>query len=95
MLKKTYAIFKQLEKKATKKSISDAYKELKDLTDESEELAILLQHASTFGWMKTEFPFLNDANNYENANTFLHCKVKVFDPQYNDSKFFDMEINEL
>ena len=91
----TYTIFKQLEKKATKQSISDVYNELKDLTDESEELAILLQHAFTFGWMKTEFPFLIDDNNYENANTFLHCKVKVFDPQYIDSKFLDMEINEL
>ena len=92
----TYTIFKQLEKKATKKNLSEVYNELKDLTDESEELSILLHHAFTFGWMKTEFPFLLDDDiENEKPNTFLHCKVKVFDPQYINSELLDLEINQL
>lgn len=89
----TFTIFKTLEKKARKKKLHEVYDELKSMTDEPEELAILLNHAFTFAWRKADFPFCEETG--EDIPAFLHCKVSVFDPQYIDEEYLNLEINEL
>lgn len=88
----TYTIFKQLEKSAKKKTLDEVISEFKDLTTDPDEMTILLNHAFTFGWRKTEFPFFQPTKIPPN---FLHVKAAVFDPPYLDQKYKELTINEL
>lgn len=88
----TYKIFKEIEKKAKKKTMSELFNELKQMTDDPEELDVLLNHAFTFGWNKTEFPFIGT---FQNPPTYYDEPVRTFDPPYMPDEFLDMTINEL
>ncbi|EAX90639.1 hypothetical protein TVAG_041140 [Trichomonas vaginalis G3] len=88
----TYALFRKIEKKARKKTLQEIIDEFKELTTDPEEMLILLQHGFTFGWRRTEFPFLHSSSI---PSAFLHVKVKEFDPPYLGDKFKEKTINEL
>ena len=89
----TYPTFKMFEKRAKKITMSEVFRESKQLTDVPEELDTLLNIAFSFGWRKTEFPFI-DKRNVDISITY-DMKVKIFDPPYLPDEFLDLTINEL
>ena len=89
----TFPTFKNFEKKAKMLTFAEVFRETKLLTDDNEELDILLNHAFSYGWRKVEFPFLD--KNKVDLNVSYDMKVKMFDPPYLPDEFMDLTLNEL
>jgi hypothetical protein len=72
--------------------MSELFSELKQETDDPEELDIVLNHAFAFGWNRTEFPFTEKGTK---PPTYYDEPVRMFDPPYMPEEFMDVTINEL
>ena len=89
----TVSIFKNMALNGSTKSIDNIYKEFCEMTDQSEELEILLDHAFDYGWSKMEFPFL--CMNPAKINLFLETTPNKLKIEYVPREFMDVKVNEL
>lgn len=88
----TFSIFDDIRKNAANLTIEEVHGQMKDMTDDWEELSLLMDHAFTFAWQNKQFPFLN---NEDDVPTLLDKTVRSFDPPYVPEKYLDLTVNEL
>ena len=89
----TISIFKNLANNAQTKTIEKIYKEFREMTDDPEELDILLDHAFDFGWSKVEFPYLG--MKHTKIPLFLNITPRILNVEYIPEQYLDIKINEL
>ena len=89
----TYSIFKNLENNVNNKTISEIISEFSEMTDDFDELNILIEHAFDFGWKICEFPFF--LNEFNNLQQFLNVKIRSFDIEYIPEEFLDIKVSNL
>ena len=89
----TVSIFKEMALNHQTKSIEKIYTQFKEMTDDSEEMEILLDHAFDFGWNKTEFPYLGMKPT--KIRLFLNVTPRALNVDFIPHKYMDIKINHL
>lgn len=88
------SLFTRFERSEVQISIDSLLNEFREMTDEQDEMAILMDLAFTYAWRSTEFPFLQKSACF-NLPTFYDVRVSLFQAPYIPDEYQKMHIGQL
>lgn len=88
------SLFTRLERNDFNMTIDTLLNEFRELTNEKDELSILLELAFAYAWRSTEFPFLQKSSCF-GLPTFCNVRVSLFQTPYIPEEYQVLHIGQL
>ena len=89
----TLSIFTRIEKEANKLSFTSILDDFRQMTDNTDEMNILIDLAFSYAWRTVEFPFIN--SKVDPIPSFLDVRVSLFLSPHIPKQYEEMHIGQL